>query len=98
MEESNASGPTWLLRRKQFEANEKEMKVVRLGTLRIDFDLTIAYLDGLIAAEEDRTRINDTGHAAYSIFARAAVKRRQNLLVSVAHPRSMLHVAKRELG
>jgi len=97
MEESNASGPTWLLRRKQFEASEKETKVVLLGTMIRDFDTTIADLEGQIAAEEDRTRIKDTGHPAYSMFAKAAAKRRQNLLISVAHTRSMLDVAKREL-
>ena len=98
MEESNASGPTWLLRKKQFEASEKETKVVLLGTMIRDFDTTIADLEGQIAAEEDRTRIKDTGHPAYSMFAKAAAKRRQNLLVSVAHIRSMLDVAERELN
>ena len=98
MDESNASGPTWLLRRKQFEASEKEMKVVLLGTMIRDFDMTIADLDGQIAAEENRSRIKDTDHPAYSMFAKAAAKRRQNLLISVAHTRSMLDVAKRELG
>ena len=97
MEESNASGPTWLLRKKQFEASEKETKVDLLGTMIRDFDTTIADLEGQIAAEEDRTRIKDTGHPAYSMFAKAAAKRRQNLLISVAHTRSMLDVAKREL-
>jgi flagellar FliJ protein len=97
MEESNASGPTWLLRRKQFEASEKETKVALLGTMIRDFNMTIADLEGQIAAEEDRTRIKDTGHPAYSMFARAAAKRRHNLLISVVHTRSMLDVAKREL-
>jgi flagellar protein FliJ len=97
MEDSNASGPTWLLRRKQFEASEKETKVVLLETMIRDFDVTIADLEGQIAAEEDRTRIKDTTHPAYSMFAKAAAKRRQNLLISVAHTRSMLDVAKREL-
>jgi hypothetical protein len=32
------------------------------------------------------------------MVAKAAAKRRQNLLVSVAHTRSMLDVAKRELN
>jgi flagellar protein FliJ len=97
MEDSNASGPTWLLRRKQFEASEKETKVVLLGTMVRDFDVTIVDLEGQIAAEEDRTRIKDMEHPAYSMFAKAAAKRRQNLLISVAHTRSMLDVAKREL-
>jgi multidrug resistance efflux pump len=93
MEQSNASA----LRRKQFEANEKETRVALLGTIIRDFDTMIAQLEGQIAAEEDRTRIKDPGHPAYSTFAKAAAKRRQNLLISVAFTRSMLDVAKREL-
>ena len=97
MEESNVSGPSQLRRRKQFEASEKETRVALLGTMIRDFDMTIADLEGQIAAEEDRTKIKDTAHPAYSMFAKAAAKRRQNLLISVAHTRSMLDVAKREL-
>jgi len=86
-----------LLRRKQFEAREKERMVVLFSNMIRDFDELIVGLDRQIAAEEDRTRIKDTGHPAYSMFAKAAAKRRQNLLISVAHTRSMLEVAKREL-
>ena len=93
MEQNKASA----LRRKQFEANEKETRVALLGTIIRDFDSMIAQLEGQIAAEEDRTRIKDPGHPAYSTSAKAAAKRRQNLLISVAHTRSMLDVAKREL-
>jgi flagellar protein FliJ len=57
----------------------------------------IADLGGQIAAEEDRTKIKDASHPAYSTFAMAAAKRRQNLLISAAHMKSMLDVAKREL-
>jgi multidrug resistance efflux pump len=90
MEQSMAS----VLRRK---ASEKETRIALLGTIIRDFDGMIAQLEGQIAAEEDRTRIKDPGHPAYSMFAKAAAKRRQNLLVSGAHTRSMLDVAKREL-
>jgi len=93
MEQSKAS----VQRRKQFEANEKETRVALLGTIIRDFDSMIAQLEGQIAAEEERTTIKDPGHPAYSTFAKAATKRRQNLLISVAHTRSMLDVAKREL-
>jgi len=86
-----------LLRRKQFEANEKERRVVLLSTMISDFDNMIVELGRHIVAEEDRTRIKDTGHPAYSTFATAAAKRRQNLLSTVAHTRSMLDVARREL-
>src|SRR5262245_26753998 len=85
-----------VLRRKQFEANEKGAKVAVLGTMIRDFDSMIAQLEEQIAAEEDRTSIKDPRHRAYSMFAKAAAKRRQNLLISVAHTQSMFDVAKRE--
>jgi hypothetical protein len=97
MEESKVSGPSQLRRRKQFEASEKETRVALLGTMIRDFDKMIADLGGQIAAEEDRTKIKDASHPAYSTFAMAAAKRRQNLLISAAHMKSMLDVAKREL-
>ena len=92
MDESKAS----VLRQKQFEVNEKETKVALLTTMIRDFDNMIGQLQEQIAAEEDRTRIKDPRHPAYSMFAKAAAKRRQNLLNSVAHARSILDVAKRE--
>ena len=72
-----------LVRRKQFEVGEKEVKVALLETMIRDFDVMIADLEGQIAAEENRTKIKDTSHPAYSMFATAAAKRRQNLLISV---------------
>ena len=59
-----------------------------------NFDKMIVDLDRQIAAEEDRTRIKDTAHPAYSTFATAAAKRRQNLLNLLAHTQSMLDVAR----
>ena len=97
MGESKVSGLSHLRRRKQFEASEKETTVALLGTMIRDFDNMIADLGGQIAAEEDRTKIKDASHPAYSTFAMAAAKRRQNLLISVARTKSMLDVAKREL-
>jgi hypothetical protein len=92
MQQSKAS----VLRQKQFEVNEKETKVALLRTMIRDFDNMIGRLEEQIAAEEDRTRIKDPRQPAYSMCAKAAAKRRQNLLISVAHTRSMLDVAKRE--
>jgi len=62
-----------------------------------DFNSMIGRLEEQITAEEDLTRVKDPRHPAYSMFAKAAAKRRQNLLISEAHTRSMLEVAKREL-
>ena len=87
---------TNVLRRKQFEASEKETKVALLRTMIGDFDSMIGQLEEQIASEEDRSRIKDPRHPACSMFAKAAAKRRQNLLISVAHTRSMFEVAKQE--
>ena len=76
---------------------EMEQRNALLGTMIRHLENMIADLDGQIASEEDRTRIKDTAHLAYSNFARAATKRRQKLLTSVAHVKSLLEVAKREL-
>src|SRR5215813_7738148 len=84
------------LRWKQFEASHKERTVSLVASMIRDFDKMIADLDEQIAAEEDRTRIKDTAHPAYSSFAKAVAKRRQNLLISSAQMKSLLEVAKRE--
>jgi hypothetical protein len=97
MHDSKIRGASRLFRRKQFEVNEKERRVALFGTMIRDFDNMIADLDRQIAAEEARTRIKDTEHPAYSTFAKAATRRRQNLRISVAHMKSMLDATKREL-
>src|SRR5215475_2674055 len=98
MRDSKMRDASRLLRRKQFSVSDKGRRIALLGTMIRDFGDMIINLDGEIAAEEDRTRIKDTGHPAYSTVANAAAKRRQNLLISVAHMESMLDAAKRELG
>ena len=77
-----------LHRRKQVEMEQRN---ALLGTMVRHFENMIADLDGHIATE-DRIRIKDTAHPAYS-----TAKRRRNLLTSVAHLKSLLEVAKREL-
>jgi hypothetical protein len=86
-----------LVRRTQFEASEKERRVALLRAMISDFDNMISDLDEQIADEENHTKIKDAGHPAYSTLAKAAAKRRQNLLTSVAHMKSLLEVASREL-
>jgi hypothetical protein len=97
MQDSKMRDASQLLRRKKFEASEKERRVVLFSNMISDCDKMIVELDRQIAAEEDRTRIKDMGHPAYSTLATAAVKRRQNLLSSVAHMKSLLDAARREL-
>jgi hypothetical protein len=82
--------------REQFEVSQKERRVVLLQTMIRDFENMIVDLDRQIATEEDRTRVKDPGHPAYSTLAVAAAKRRQNLLSSLSQVRSILEVELRE--
>jgi flagellar protein FliJ len=82
--------------REQFEVSRKERRVVLLRTMIRDFENIIVDLDGQIATEEDRTKIKDPAHPAYSTLALAAAKRRQNLLMSLSQVRSILEVELRE--
>ena len=92
---SDASQPVY---REQFEVSQKERRVVLLRTMIRDFENIIVDLDGQIATEEDRTRVKDPGHPAYSTLAVAAAKRRQNLLISLSQVRSILEVELRDGG
>ena len=86
-----------LLRRKRFEMSETARKAALLETMIRDFNNMALDLAQQIAAEEKRTKIRDTGHFAYSTFAKAAALRRSNLLTSVADLKTKLVAAKREL-
>jgi hypothetical protein len=84
------------VRREQFGASEKERRIALLDKMIRDFDNMIVSLDKQIATEEDRTRVKDPGHPAYSTLAVAAAKRRQNLLSSLSQVKSILEVELRE--
>src|SRR5882757_136310 len=86
-----------LLRRKRFEMTEKTRQVALLETMISDFDRLAADLAQQILAEEERTKIRDTGHFTYPTFAKAAALRRTNLLTSVAELKAKLNPAKHEL-
>jgi flagellar FliJ protein len=49
-------------------------------------------------SQEDRTRIHDAGHFAYSTCARAMTQRRDNLKRSIADLRKQLADGKAALG
>jgi flagellar FliJ protein len=49
-----------------------------------DFDLTARRLDDEIKVEQDRTRIHDPAHFAYSTSAKAMILRRDNLKRTIA--------------
>ena len=63
-----------------------------------EFDRMAAELDREIAAEEQKTGIQDPAHFAYSTYARAATLRRDNLRCSAQELHAQLDEAKAELG
>jgi flagellar protein FliJ len=85
-----------LLRLRRFKAIQKE-KVELLERMMIEFKKMAAALADQVAAEEERTRNKDSGHFAYSTFAKATALRRCNLMNSVTDIKSRLDVARREL-
>ena len=86
-----------LLRQKRFEVAERARKVALLEATITSFERMVANLADEIAAEEERTRIKDPNHVAYSTLAKATALRRRNLLVSTADLKSRLDAARHEL-
>ena len=71
-------------------------KVALLETMIREFTGTAAYLAREVAIEEERTRIKDPTHVAYSTLAKALAMRRANLLMSAADAETRLLEARRE--
>ena len=72
-------------------------KVELLETMIREFTSTAANLAREVAIEEERTRIKDPTHVAYSTLAKALAVRRANLLMSAADAETRLLEARREL-
>ena len=72
-------------------------KVELLETMIREFTSTAANLAREVEIEEERTRIKDAAHVAYSTLAKALAVRRGNLLISAADAETRLLDARREL-
>ena len=68
-----------------------------LKRLIADCDRLAADLDREVRNEEDRVKIHDPAHSAYSIYARATASRRDNLRRSADELRAHLAVAEKAL-
>jgi flagellar FliJ protein len=86
-----------VIRLRRFHVEEKRRQVGQIELMIKEFSIMIAELDNEIAAEHRRTGIEDEKHFAYSTFARAARRRRENLDMSVADLRSQLQTARAAL-
>ena len=66
----------------QSEELQRDQNLRIAAQLQQDFGRLAEGLDSEIRAEEERTRVSDPSHVAYSMFAKAARARRENLLRS----------------
>ena len=80
----------------QMEGQVADLKrrIPILKRLIADCDRLAADLDREVRNEEDRVKIHDPAHSAYSIYARATASRRDNLRRSADELRA--HLAKAE--
>jgi flagellar FliJ protein len=82
-----------LIRLKRFQVDEKRRQVAQIETMVAEFRRMAAELDEQILAEQKRVGIHDVNHFAYPTFAKAAMQRRDNLLVSADDLKGQLEAA-----
>jgi len=87
-----------VVRLKRFQADEKRRQVTQIEAMIAEFERMARELDDQITAEQERTGIHDINHFAYPTFAKAAMQRRDNLLVSANELREKLGRAQEELA
>jgi hypothetical protein len=86
-----------LVRAASFVIAEQRRKVGDLEAMIDEFRRIAKDLEQQIESEHMRTGVREPGHFAYSSFAKAARKRCDNLLVSVADLQLKLEAARRDL-
>ena len=81
----------------RFEVDEKKRKVRDLEAMIDEFRQMIINLDHQIVSEQEKAGISDVNHFAYPTFAKAAIGRRDNLIVSVEDLETKLEQARNEM-
>ena len=79
------------------QVSDLKRRIPILKRLITDCDRLAAGLDQEVRNEEDRVKIHDPAHSAYSIYARATASRRDNLRRSAEELRAHLAEAKKAL-
>jgi len=85
-----------LIRSKRFRVEEKRREVAQIESMIVEFERMARELDDQVASEQERSGIHDTEHFAYPTFAKAAIRRRDNLVASTNELRQRLCLAERE--
>lgn len=86
-----------LIRLKKFQVDEKRRQVGQIELMVTEFETMIRDLDNQIKVEEEKAGISDIAHFAYPTFAKAAMQRKENLLVSIADLNDQLERAQDQL-
>src|ERR1700693_863801 len=81
---------------KRFQESSAALKVASIEATILSFERVVLDLSEQIEAEEQRTRIADPAHFAYSTLAKAARVRRTNLVTTTGDLKAKLEVAKSE--
>jgi hypothetical protein len=79
------------------KAADLKRRIPILKRLIADCERLAADLDQEVRNEEDRVKIHDPAHSAYSIYARAAASRRDNLSRSAGELKAHFAKAKKAL-
>lgn len=86
-----------LIRLRKFDVDEKRQKVAAIEAMIADFQAMANDLDMQVKSEQQKAGVDDINHYAYPTFAKAAVQRRDNLMISIADLESKLDAANEEL-
>lgn len=86
-----------LIRLRKFDVDEKRQKVAAIEAMINDFKSMADDLDNQVLSEQQRAGVDDINHYAYPTFAKAAVQRRDNLMISIADLEAKMDAANDEL-
>ena len=87
-----------LIRLHRFHVDEKRRKLAELELMIQEFRARERELEAQVEAEQKKAGISDVAHFAYPMFAKSVIRRRQNILTSIADIEKQLDGAKEELS
>ncbi|MDO8288600.1 MAG: flagellar export protein FliJ [Parvibaculum sp.] len=87
-----------LIRLHRFHVDEKRRKLAELELMVQEFRARERELEAQVEAEQKKAGISDVAHFAYPMYAKSVIRRRQNILTSIADIEAQLDGAKEELS
>lgn len=87
-----------LIRLHRFQVDEKRRQLAELELMAQEFRARERELEAQVDAEQKKAGISDVAHFAYPMFAKSVIRRRQNILTSIADIERQLDTAKEELS